>query len=143
MTLLRLAPGLALVAALGHAPAGAATVEVPLRIPTAFVERALVEQVFTEPETTARIVARADPCSEIVLSAPALRPLGARFLVTAHGNAQAGFRMFGSCRRPFAWEGELEAEQAPRLARDATAVEFPVVDSWLRDESDWLAIPAL
>ncbi len=139
--------GRALVAALGLAAAAAGAevrrVEVPLLVPSTFVERTLVEQVFTEPGPTARIVARADPCSEIVLSEPGLRPLGARFLVTARGSAQAGFRLFGSCRRPFGWQGTLEAEQAPRLARGAMAIEFPVVDSWLRDESDWLAIPAL
>jgi soluble lytic murein transglycosylase-like protein len=134
---------LAALAVAGAAGAETRRVEVPLLVPSTFVERTLVEQVFTEPGATARIVARADPCSEIVLSKPALLALGDRFLVTAHASAEAGFQLAGRCRRPFAWEGELEAEQAPRLTRSATAVEFPVVNSWLRDESRWLTIPAL
>ena len=133
----------ALLALSGAASAETKRVEVPLVIPPAFLERLLIEQVFTEPETTARIVARADPCSEIVLSKPALRPLGARIFVTAHGRAQAGFTLFGGCRQPFRWEGEVEAEENPLLARDAPAVEFHVVNSWLSDDSDWLAVPAL
>jgi hypothetical protein len=126
------------------APGAAETrrVEVPLVIPSAFLERLLVEQVFSEPETTARIVG-VDPCNEIVLSEPALRPLGGRISVRAHGRAQAGFSLFGACYRPFAWEGELEAEEDARVAPDAAVVEFRVVNSWLEDESDWLAVPAL
>jgi soluble lytic murein transglycosylase-like protein len=118
-------------------------VEVPLVIPPAYLERLLVEQVFHEPETTARIVPGADSCNEIVLSQPALRPLGGRIFVTAHGRAQAGFSLFGSCYRPFQWQGGLEAEEDARVAEDAAAVEFRVVNSWLEDESDWLAVPAL
>ncbi len=118
-------------------------VEVPLVIPPAFLQRLLVEQVFSEPETTARIVAGTDGCNEIVLSAPTLAPLGGRLLVTAHGHAQAGFVLFGSCYRPFEWEGKLEAEEDARVSRDAPVVEFRVVNSWLEDQTDWLAVPAL
>jgi hypothetical protein len=127
----------------GAASAETKRVEVPLVIPPAFLERLLIEQVFTDPETTARIVAPGDPCSEIVLSKPALRPLGPRIFVSAHGRAQAGFTLLGSCYRPFAWEGEVEAEENPSLARDTPAVEFRVSNSWLTDESDWLTVPAV
>jgi soluble lytic murein transglycosylase-like protein len=118
-------------------------VEVPLLIPPAFLERLLAEQVFTGPETTTRIVPRADPCNEIVLSQPSLRSLGGRIVVTAHGRAKGGFSLLGACFRPFKWEGEVEAEEEARIARRAAAVEFRVVNSWLWDESDWLAVPAL
>jgi hypothetical protein len=118
-------------------------VDVPLVLPPAFLERLLVEQVFTEPEATARIRPGAESCNEIVLSEPALRPLGGRIFVTAHGRAQAGFSLFGSCYRPFDWEGEVEAEEDARIAPDGQAVEFRVVNSWLEDESNWLAVPAL
>jgi hypothetical protein len=63
--------------------------------------------------------------------------------VTAHGRAQAGFQWFGSCVRPFDWEGEVEAEENPSIAPGAAAVDFRVSNSWLTDESDWLAVPAL
>ena len=118
-------------------------VEVPLVIPPAFLERLLIEQVFTEPETTARIANGAEACNEIVLSHPVLRPLGGRIFVTAHGRAQAGFALFGACYRPFTWEGEVEAEEDARVAGAAPVVEFRVVDSWLSEEGDWLAVPAL
>jgi hypothetical protein len=127
------------------APSGAETrrAEVPLVIPFPFLERLLVEQVFNDPGTTARVVATADACNEIVLSEPALRPLAGRILVTAHGRAQAGFALFGGCRRPFDWEGRVEAEEDARIAPGAAVVEFHVANSWLEDESDWLAVPAL
>jgi hypothetical protein len=127
------------------APSAAETrrAEVPLVIPFPFVERLLVEQVFDDAETTARVVAAGDACNEIVLSEPSLRPLGGRVLVAAHGRAQAGFTLFGICRRPFAWEGKVEAEEDARIAPGAAVVEFRVVNSWLEDESDWLAVPAL
>jgi soluble lytic murein transglycosylase-like protein len=127
------------------APSGAETrrAEVPLVIPFPFLERLLADQVFEDPGTTARVVASADPCNEIVLSEPALKPLGGRILVTAHGRAQAGFGLFGACRLPLDWEGKVEAEEEPRIAPGAAVVEFRVVNSWLEDESDWLAVPAL
>jgi hypothetical protein len=138
----RLGIGLLLLLA---APSDAETrrAEVPLVIPFPFLERLLVEQVFDDPGMTARVVAASDACNEIVLSSPALRPLGGRVLVSAHGRAQAGFSAFGSCRRPFTWEGKVEAEEDARVAPSGAAVEFRVVNSWLEDESDWLAMPAL
>jgi hypothetical protein len=111
-------------------------------IPPAFLERLPDRAGVHGAGTTARIVAKADPCNEIVLSQPALRPLGGRLAVTAHGRAQAGFTLFGTCYRPFEWEGEVEADEAARVARGAPAVEFQVVNSWLGDESDLLAVPA-
>src|SRR5688572_27798388 len=136
--------GFVLLLLLG-APSGAETrrAEVPLVIPFPFLERLLVAQVFDDPDTTARVVARGEACNEIVLSEPALRPLGGRIVVTAYGRAQAGFALFGACRLPFAWQGTLEAEEDARIAPGAAVVEFRVVNSWLEDESDWLAVPAL
>src|SRR5262245_13649796 len=135
---------LALCAALVQLAAATAAeprrVEVPLVIPAAFLERLLIEQVFDEPETTARIVA--GPCNELVLTEPHLEPLGPHFLFRAHGRAQAGVTLFGGCYRPFAWEGLIEAEEDARVAADAPIVEFRVVNSWLTDDSDWLAVPA-
>jgi len=107
-------------------------VEVPLVVPHEFLRRLLVEQVFTEPGATARIVVVADPCSEIVLSQPRVGRAGERLVVTAHGEALAGFSWIGGCFRPFSWEGEIEAEEEARLAPDASVVSFPVVDSRLR-----------
>jgi hypothetical protein len=73
----RLGIGLLLLLA---APSDAETrrAEVPLVIPFPFLERLLVEQVFDDPGMTARVVAASDACNEIVLSSPALRPLGGR-----------------------------------------------------------------
>jgi hypothetical protein len=63
--------------------------------------------------------------------------------VRAQGRAQAGFTLFGTCYRPFAWEGTIEADEEARVARGAPAVEFRVLNSWLEDESSLLAVPAL
>ena len=119
------------------------TVEVPLVIPPAFLERLLVEQVFTEPDTTRASCTQRTRATRSCSSQPALRPLGGRIFVTAHGRARAGFTLFGSCYQPFDWEGQVEAEEEPRIAPGGQAVEFRVVNSWLEDESDWLTVPAL
>jgi soluble lytic murein transglycosylase-like protein len=114
-------------------------VEVPLVVPHEFLRRLLVEQVFTEPGASARIVGVADPCNEIVLSEPRVGNAGDRLLVTAHGEALAGFSWLGGCFRPFSWDGEIEAEEDARLSPDAPVVSFPVVDSRLRRKgSGWL-----
>src|SRR5262247_887122 len=111
-------------------------VEVPLVIPPPFLERMLVEQVFTEPDTSARIASSTEACNEILLTQPTLKPLGGRIFVTAHGRAHAGFSLFGSCYRPFDWEGEVEAEEGVRVAAGAPAVEFRVVNSWLQEQGE-------
>src|SRR5262245_13462143 len=84
-----------------HAAAATKRVEVPLVVPPAFLEHLLIEQVFTEPGLLARVVAEADPCSEIVLSRPALRPRGDRISISADGRAFAGFDLLGWCIQPF------------------------------------------
>jgi hypothetical protein len=118
-------------------------VELPLVVPYGYLRRLLVEQVFTEPGGIARLVAVADPCNEIVLSEPRIAPLEGRLVVTAHGRAEAGFSWFGGCFRPFRWEGEIDAEEAVRLAPDAPVVLFPVLDSRLRGSGGWLDVPTL
>src|SRR5262245_25206162 len=104
-------------------------VEVPLVVPPAFLEHLLVEQVFTEPGTTARITAIADPCNEIVLSEPRVASAEGRLRVTAHGRAEAGVSWLGGCMRPLSWEGEIEAEEEVGLAPGAPVVLFRVVNS--------------
>ena len=141
----RFRPAVFLALLLLCAPSEAETrrVEVPLSIPQAFLERLLMEQVFTGPETTAQLVSSPDSCNEIVLSQPALRSLGGRIVVTAHGRARAGLSMFGTCFRPFDWEGELEVEEDVRVAPRTAVVGFRVTDSRLEGEGRWLAVPAL
>jgi hypothetical protein len=118
-------------------------VHVPLVIPPDFLERLLIEQVFTDPERTAHVVAVADPCSEIVLSQPSVRPRDGGVGVHAHGVAQAGFTFLGTCYQPFGWEGEVDALEQVRLAHGAPMVEFHVVDSSLSGGGGWLGFPEL
>jgi hypothetical protein len=119
-------------------------VELPIVVPHEFLQRLLVEQVFTEPGPSARVVAIADPCNEIVLSAPRVASSGDRLVVSAHAEAVAGFSWPGGCFRPFSWEGEIDAEEDARLEPDAPVVSFPVVDSRLRREGgDWFGTPML
>jgi len=133
------------VALLVALPASAATerVEVPLVVPHEFLGRLLVEQVFTDPGPSAEMEAAADPCSEIVLTEPTLRAQGGRIHVGAHGSALAGFTLLGWCWQPFGWEGRIDAEQEPRLAKDAAAVEFHVVDSQLTNDDGGVAVSRL
>jgi soluble lytic murein transglycosylase-like protein len=117
-------------------------VELPLVVPPAFLERLLIEQVFSDPGTTARSVAQADPCSEVVLSQPLLTAQEGRIVVGADADAEAGFTLLGVCRRPFSWAGTLDAALAPRLAPGASAVDFHVTNSWLSDQGGWWSLAA-
>jgi len=141
--LLAPALGAALLLAL-PAAADLKRVDVPLVIPPDFVERLLIEQVFTDPDRTAHVVAVADPCSEIVLSQPSVRPRDGGLGVRAHGVAEAGFTLLGTCYQPFGWEGEVDALEQARLApRGAPVVEFHVVDSSLSGGGGWLSFADL
>ena len=133
--------GLLLAARPGHA--ALRRIEVPLLLPHAFLRTLLVEQVFTEADGSAHIVAVADPCNEIVLTKPEIRSLGDHLVVTAHGRAQAGLSLAGECTRPLSWEGEVETEESVRLAPDAPVVLFRVTDSWLHGGGGWLDVPLL
>src|SRR5262245_20454712 len=117
-------------------PAGAETsrVEVPLVVPPAFLERLLVEQVFTEPGPATTIEGEADPCSEIVLSEPILELEPGRVDIRSHGSAAGGFTLLGFCFQPFSWDGQVDAIQEAHVARDGEAVEFRVVESKLSSE---------
>jgi hypothetical protein len=136
-----LAIGLLLGASAGRAEPR--RVELPLLLPHAFLQRLLVEQVFSEPDGSARITAKADPCSEIVLTQPTLGSLGDRLVVTAHGRAQAGFSFGGDCFRPFSWEGEVETQEEVHLSPDAPVVGFRVVESRLLGGGGALDVPTL
>jgi soluble lytic murein transglycosylase-like protein len=117
---------------------------VPLLVPQAFLERLLVEQVFTEPGETVRVTAVADPCNEIVLSEPRIRPARGRLVVSAHARAEAGVSWLGGCLRPLTWEGEIEAEQAVRLAPATPVALFTVANSSLRGGGGgWLDVRSL
>jgi hypothetical protein len=137
----------ALLGALLFAPAADADlkrVDVPLVIPADFLEQLLIEQVFTDPDRTAHVLAAADPCSEIVLSHPSVRPRDRGLGVHAHGVAQAGFTLLGTCYQPFGWEGEVDALEQARLApQGAPVVEFHVVDSSLAGGGGWFTFSDL
>jgi len=136
----------ALLTALLALPAAAdlKRVDVPLVIPPDFLERLLIEQVFTDPDRTAHVAAVADPCSEIVLSQPSVRPRDGGIGVHAHGVAQAGFTLLGTCYQPFGWEGEVDALEQARLApHGAPVVEFHVVDSSLSGGGGWFTFSDL
>jgi soluble lytic murein transglycosylase-like protein len=126
-----------------RAGAEARRVEVPLLVPAAFLAAQLRAQVFDDPGTIARIESADAPCNEIVLSEPALAAGAGRIRVTARGEARAGFTLFGACYRPFAWQGLVEAEEDAAVLPGGAVVEFRVRDSWLHDDSDWLAVPAV
>ena len=135
---------MALGLALGAGSARGRTVELPLRVPDAFLRRLLVEQVFTEPDATARVVSVADPCNQIELTEPRVAHADGRIVVSAHARAQAGLSWLGRCVRPFGWEGELDAEEELRPLAGAPVVLFRVVDSTLRGGGGgWLDVPSL
>lgn len=133
----------ALLALCSSARAEIRGVEVPLLLPDAFVERLLIEQVFTEPGPSARITAIADPCNQVVLSEPRVGHAPGRLIVTAHARAEAGFSWFGSCILPLTWEGEIDAEEAVRLAQGVPVLLFSVEDTTLRGGGGFFDVPAL
>jgi hypothetical protein len=122
------------LAALLASDAAAREITVPVRLDVAFLRRALVAQVFTEPGEKAAVWRDTTGCGRLDLFEPAVDVAEGRLRITSRGEARVGVPMGERCLFSVSWEGIVEVLAEPGLDPAARALTFRVTDSNLYDE---------
>jgi hypothetical protein len=112
--------------------AGAAPIELPLRVPLAALEQALAPGV----------VLRDGRCRQVQLEAPKLEAAGETLRLTAPGFAALGLEVLGGCHQAGAWRGVVQAEVLPQLDA-AGRLRLRIIDSNLPELSKPYVHPRL
>ena len=107
------------------AGAGAARLEIPLRIPLEAVGQALDAQL-------ARAVYREGRCRYLKIANPRLESVKGRLRFVGDGSAAMGVEWMGNCQNAALWRGVVEATLIPTLDR-AGRLRMRIVDSKLVD----------
>lgn len=109
--------------------AAARQVHVPIRVDNAFLQGLLVQQVYTDPQTTARVWADGNDCSEITLKAPRVGSAAALVRISSDFDAKLGAGVSNWCLGVTDWHGRIDVLAEPVLHPTRPIVEFRVVDS--------------
>jgi hypothetical protein len=107
----------------------ARTLEIPMLLEQGFMQRLLVEQVYTEPDGEARVWDDGKNCNSLTLSAPVLGIEEGRVRTRTAAKARVGTALTGICIPLIDWDGYIEVFQRPSLSDTPGMVEFTVVDS--------------
>ncbi len=109
--------------------ATAREVSVPMRLDNAFIRRALLSQVYTDPNQTAVLWDDGSGCNYFVLSDPQVNSGAGRIRIVSAGEARIGTALGSTCISPVSWKGYVEVFEEPVLDPQAAVVSFRVVDS--------------
>ncbi len=126
----------ALAAVFASAEEPSREVRIPLRFDHRFLREALVRQVYTDGEETARVWDDGSGCNFFILRSPRIETSGKRIRVVSPGQARVGTAVANRCLVALDWSGFVEAFEEPQVEPGAAVVSFRVVDSNLYD-SDW------
>ena len=110
-------------------PARGREVRVPVRLDAEFLRQALMTQVFTDADGTARVWDDGRGCNYLVLSSPTVDIDAGRVRVTSPAEARIGTALAGRCLVLLDWTGTVEVLEEPRLDANAPVIRFAVVDS--------------
>ncbi|MBM2829322.1 MAG: hypothetical protein HW411_112 [Gammaproteobacteria bacterium] len=110
-------------------PGHALQLEVPLRLEQGFLQRAMVEQIYTEAESEARVWDDGKDCNIFILSAPELGIENGQVRTKSAARARIGTALGDICLSIIDWDGFIEVFQEPLLSSSPGIVEFRVVDS--------------
>ncbi len=113
------------------APALARPVTVPVALDHAFLRQALIQQVYTDPDQTARVWNDGSGCNYLTLSAPQVDSDTGRVRVTSAGEARVGTAVGQQCLVLLNWKGSVQIYEEPRVTPGVAVVRFAVVDSQL------------
>lgn len=126
-------PMLACSATGQHAAAG--ELEIPLQLDYRIVHQALVEQLFTEPDSTANVFTDRSKCNSLVLSEPEVAGTSSgKVLITTRASARGGTPVAGRCLLPFNWRGRIEVLENAQL--QGNRITFQTADSRLLHEQE-------
>jgi hypothetical protein len=110
-------------------PALARPVTVPVQLDAAFIRQALLAQVYTGPEHSARLWDDGSGCNFLLLSDPQVEPRDGRLRIRSAGKARVGTAVGSSCLTLVDWAGTAEIDEEPVLDPALPIVRFRVVDS--------------
>lgn len=111
-------------------------VEVPLRLDHAFVQQAVVQQVYGSQPGKVTIWDDGTGCAYVRLWDPVVSSAGERLRIVTRGEARLGTAIGSVCVSPVAWDGFLELLEAPRTDAGGDAIAFTIADSHVYD-LDW------
>jgi hypothetical protein len=114
--------------------AAAREVVVPLQLDHAFLRQALLRQVYTGPQQTARVWDDGSGCNFLVLSDPQVDAQNGRLRIRSAGKARVGTAVGQRCLTLLDWTGTVEVDEEPALDPTLPIVRFRVVDSNLFGE---------
>ena len=140
MTRLRAIRSLTLWAAfatLSHSAAAAPErgITLPIRLDPAFLEEIFTDQVYTDPDTTARVWDDGIGCNFMVISEPDVSIRDGLVNLTTAAEARVGKRIGDRCVVVLDWSGTIETDQEVELEPGTNALRFKAVDSRIQDEN--------
>ncbi|MCK6555735.1 lytic transglycosylase domain-containing protein [Candidatus Binatia bacterium] len=108
-------------------------VQVPLRLDHAFVQQALVQQVYGGKPGKAEVWNDGKDCAYVRLWDPVVSSAGDRLRVVTRGEGRLGTAVGGLCLSPITWDGFLELIEVPSVGPDGDAIRFAIADSHVYD----------
>jgi len=109
--------------------AAAHEVVVPVQLDHAFLRQALLTQVYTGPDHTARVWDDGSGCNFLILSDPQVEAAAGRLRIRSAGKARIGTAVGQSCLTLLDWTGSVAVDEEPSLDPTLPIVRFRVVDS--------------
>lgn len=125
-----------LLSAFASAEEPSREVRIPLRLDHRFLREALVRQVYTDGDETARVWDDGSGCNFFILREPRIETQGERLRVVTPGRARVGTAIANRCLVALDWSGFVEVFEEPRVEAGAAVVTFRVVDSNIYG-ADW------
>lgn len=120
--------------ALQALPTHARQVKVPLTLEHAFIQRLLLERMFSGPDQSAQVWRDEMGCNYLTLSSPEVDGREGRLRILTRGVAQVGTPLGKRCVVVLSWRGFLEVFEEPVLEPGIALIRFRVVDSNIYDE---------
>lgn len=103
--------------------------EIPLRLDHDFLQRLLIDHVYTGVGGTSEAWNDGRDCNLLVLSEPVVGSRDGRLAILTAARARVGGWVMGRCLPVHSWDGRIEVLEEPRVEPDSAVVRFRVVDS--------------
>ena len=116
-------------------PSPARQVQVPLQFDAEFLRQALVTEVYTDANETARVWRDGGGCNFLTLSNPRLDTRAARLRIVTSAKARAGTPLGSRCLTVLDWEGDIEVFQKPTIEPKGPTLGFHVTNSNLYEKN--------
>jgi septal ring-binding cell division protein DamX len=110
----------------------ASVARVPVHLDAALLERLLVKQLFTGPDTSAELI-DGDDCNRARLTQPGLAVDGEALRMDARLEARLGLSILGSCQQAVSWQGGIGVQGLPAVGPDGRSVRFQPTRTWLTE----------